>query len=125
LIVRRWLLEKVFCSAELNYVIAKILYAKQSKYKTARDFEPALGKPQNQWAAPYAAQELLGQKPESEILVGSRGLEPILARIADPPPAAAERRPASQKNFLYNFRFACVPETFFPLRKRVFCSALL
>ena len=36
-------------------------------------------------------------------------LEPILARISEmdersaPPPAAAKRRPASQKNFLYNF----------------------
>ncbi|MBI2989901.1 MAG: hypothetical protein HYY51_01790 [Candidatus Magasanikbacteria bacterium] len=36
-------------------------------------------------------------------------LEPILARIFEmdersaPPPAAAKRRPASQKNFLYNF----------------------
>jgi len=28
------------------------------------------GKPQNQWAALCAAHQLVGQKPESEILVG-------------------------------------------------------
>jgi hypothetical protein len=52
-----------------TYIIAKILFIRQSKYKTARDFEPALDEPQNQWAALGAAHQLVGQKPESEILV--------------------------------------------------------
>ncbi len=34
------------------------------------------GESQNQWAALYAAHQLFGQKPESEILVSLRGIEP-------------------------------------------------
>jgi hypothetical protein len=40
-------------------------------------------------------------------------LEPILAKIADPPPTAAKRRPASEIYFLYNFDFARASKKFF------------
>jgi len=53
-------------------------------------------------------------------------LEPILARISEidersaPPPAAAKRRPASQKNFLCNFNLRAPLKNYSKKEKKVF-----
>jgi hypothetical protein len=44
------------------------------------------------------------------LCIYTTALEPILAKIADPPPATAKRRPASQKNCPYILEFARAPQ---------------
>jgi len=46
-----------------------------------------------------------------------------LLKLTNSPPAAAKRRPASQKNFLYNSDFARDQSFLLKRKRKFFCSA--